>query len=477
LQGTGITVTVGATTNAGTYGSAGSSSFGSYLTAGGGFASDKYSYNLVGMSGTTFVSGRNLTVTPTLKQFITSYGTGDWIGANGANYSLVYNPVGGFYMTQPNSSGVYYTSTDGLTWTRRTGGPSSGSYQNSYMHVANGRIWMGFSTLGGSNVDYYVSSTADGTTWTGTQAWNNTNGGSTAFGNFLYDIIYFAPNSTYYAFGAVANNAAIYVQSTTTATSVFSTSALGGVTANSYGFCRALTNNTNQIIYFYTDGSGVLKSLIFNGTTWSSGNTTVPGTGSNYPTNGQWDGSKYVVALVDGSIWTSTNGTTWTAQGTTIYGLKIDGYTSPYYYGTISGVFAYTSNLSSWNTINWNGGVRYQSYNSAGVNGTKFTFPPQFNNGLIGTFDIASQNTTIMPGYNGIYTGAYTKSYGGGAGGEPKGYYSYNGSSTSITTITDGSGIDGYGVSIANSLTVPVTYGSTNGSMGQQGAVILEWVA
>jgi len=468
IQGTGIPVVVGTSPAPGTYGAGGGSSFGpGYIQCGGGFPSDN---GVPGMSGTTYVNGVNIQPTPVLSSVISAYGAGD---AAGIAQGIVYNPVGGFYMTRPTTNGVYYTSTNGTTWTRRTGAQNTVGYDIlGSLWYANGKTFYG-NTVGGYTA-YYVQSTTDGITWTSPTWWENSAAANFSYGNVMFDIVYLSANSTYYAVGNWnGNNSALSIYSSTTGTFPFTTQV---VSAYSYTgntqTTKMLTNGTNQVMYFYLDTVYALRAHIWNGTTWTPASAITGLTA--VPTGSAWDGSKYVVTDTNGTIYTSTNQTTWTYTGTTIPNLKIQGYTSSTYYGNLNGVFAYSTNLTTWTTIAWQGGA-LTSYStvSAGINGLTFIFSPSANNGLIGTFVLNSQNTQIAPGYNGTLRGSSGNlCIGGGAGGEPVNVYA---PTAGVIFANAGPGVKGYGVSLTNSSTIPPTYGSTNGFIGQQGAVILEW--
>ena len=478
LSGISIPITVGAPPSPGVNGSAGASSFGSFIIAGGGFAGD---LSTPGMSGTTFVSTKTIPPTTTLKPFVSVYNAGD-----GNTSSVIYSPAGGFWMTCPTPAGFYYTSTDTITWTRRSGGPVN-PYSAVTMWYVNGRIYLGYSPQF-TYVTYYIMSTSDGITWGSSNNWQSAFSlGTGSYGNILAELLYFTPNSTYYGWGngqgGTLNTTLALAASTTAPNGTTLTTAVTSITLATWGFCKALTNNTNQIIYFYT-GSGTLYSMLFNGTTWTTGNTTVPGSSGNLPTGGFWDGSKYCVSLADGSIYTSTNGTTWTLL-TTIGGLIINGITGIYYYGTLNKVFCYSTNLTTWTPVLYKGGSLSSGGGStggtsiiAGINGTKFVLPPVSGNGLLNIIDLTSPNVTTSPGYNGVYN---TITQHGGAGGEPRVIFSWlygaGGSSQTFFTVADSLGVDGYGIALSNTNTTPPTYGSTNGLVGQQGAVILEWTA
>lgn len=472
IQGTGIPVVVGTSPAPGTYGPGGGSSFGpGYIQCGGGFGSD---VGVPGMSGTTYVNGKNISPTPLVSSIINSYGAGE------ANFQgIVYNPIGGFYLTRPNAtSGAYYTSTNGSTWTRRVGAFTTSLDSYGSLWYANGRTFYG--NLASAYTSYYVQSTTDGVTWTAPNVWDIGASTSTSYGNNMFDIVYLTANSTYYAVGNWGgNNAALSIYSSTTGLFPFTTQVVAAYsyTANTQT-CRMLTNGSNQVMYFYLNSSYVLLAHVWNGTTWAPASTITGLT--TIPTGSAWDGTKYVVTDASGNIWTSTNQITWAYSGTTIGGLKIQGYSSSTYYGTMNGMFAYSTNLTTWTPVSWQGGaLTSYSTSSAGVNGLTYIFSPSANNGLIGTFVLNSQNTQIAPGYNGTTilssSGTVTGAVGGGAGGEPKQQNIFTGSYTSTYTILDGPGVNGYGVSLYNKNTIPVTYGSTNGAVGEQGAVILEW--
>jgi len=466
LYGTNIAVTVGAATAASTYGNAGASSFGSFVTAGGGFTSDATS--TAGVSGTTFISGRSISAQPTLSTYASTYAN-----LESSTSGVIYNPVGGFYTTMftyfnpsVGNTYTYYTSTDGLSWTRRNSvAPIAAANNYAWnMHYANGRTFVTFYNAS----LWYTTSSANGTTWTTAWIWNN----SGTVSNYLNDIMYSSTSGLYYFFGQNPNTTSPAIWSSTAANIVTPAGAqiaaftLGTTNDRNPMNGRFLSNGSNLAILWSVNSTGsVLQYTLFNGSTWAALATSTVGNSTNYPVGGAWDGTKFTIVLADGTIHTSTNLTTWTATGTTVSGLIIFGYSGSNYYGSINGQFAYSANGTTWTAIHWIlPGIT--NWIPIGVNGTKHT--SLTSGGLIGTFDIASPNTTIAAGYPGVI--GTSSAIGGGAGSSPRSI------ATGTTTVNDADGVDGYGRSIVNTALPPSSYGSTNGLTAQQGAVIVEWL-
>lgn len=456
LQGTGISITVGAAPNPNTNGSGGSSSFGSYITAGGGFAGD--ASNWPGLSGTTYVSDKTIPATATLIPFITTYGSGV---RDIYQSGISYNSSAGLYITTGSGTSTtaafpYYTSPNGTTWTRRTFSNLGSSYNYGNMGTYNGRTFVSVYLPSSTG---YLSSTSDGINWT-----TATN---IAFSRQLIAMSYSSTTQKYYFI--VNDNTNSIMGTITSVTSANITnvttpvSEAGGFSSSSSTTSLFITNGSNVGIAFQPDYTGnVLKFSRFNGSTWSSwANHTGTFSMSLIPSSAAWDGSKFTIVATGGAIYTSTDMSTFTNTSVTIPSLYIAGYSSGYYYGSINNLFSYSTNGTTWTTV----AVPY-SNNPVAVNGTNFIFIDKVGEtGLMHSFNISTPNTTIAPGNIGLNNNGTM--FHGSAGGYPQ--------TSAANVINDGPGIDGYGIAAKYAL-LPSSYGSTNGSVGMPGAVILEWL-
>lgn len=480
LQGTGISVTIGASPNPGVNGSGGNTSFGSFITAGGGFAGEASNTvtGFPGMSGTRFDSSVTVPQDSTLVPFISTYGEQSQF-----SYNIVYNSSIGLYVTsgtQNTTSGVvvYYTSPDGTTWTRRTVGFSSGFGGVIGLFSLNNRLFL-LTRSNGNGIYYKVSS--NGTTWS--SEFIITTSGATFHG-----MTFSSTSAKYYWSYRDTNNyavmhsvAAANVDTVQASFEVQVASATATVWQSTW-----MGNGTNLLLAFAVQGGTVYK-FIYNGTNLTTP-TDANWSSSLYPTSGAWDGSKITLVTNTGAIYTTTNGTTYTNASVNIPGLWIQGYSGGYYYGHINNTLAYSSDGTTWTRtsvyLSNKPTVSNSQYNSYFANGVNIFISSNCQQtGMLENFNITSPNTTVAKGYLGLGNYSYYSSgtVGGGAGGVGNPIFYWSGSQN-YTNYSSSPGIDGYGIATPINFTGALVatnvlpFGSTNGSIGTQGAVVLSWM-
>jgi len=482
LQGTGITVTVGASPAPNANGLGGNTSFGSFATAGGGFAGDLGGLAFAGMSGTMFDSSFTIAPSSTLVPFLSTYG--EW---GNRQSSIVYNSSIGLYVTggnaeissssnvPPYNSGLipYYTSSDGTTWTRRTFNAGLTNYiQGLGINSANNRLFFFYR----SNTSVYYRTSSDGINWSAERLLNSS---STTMPGLAFN-----SSQNKYLF-TISTGGFIQGWTVTTANVDTTNPSFEYQTTNTASAVSPLLTNGTSLTLQYLNQGGVHHVISYSsGGSWS--NPTEPNFPmSNSPRSGAWDGSKLTVVTNNGNIWTTTNGTSYTNTSVTIPNLAILGYSGGYYYGSINNFFAHSTNGTTWTTTNIISSLTPSSFTpNIAANSTTFILATNVNiYGMFERFNIASPNTTIAKGFLG--QGDRTSSNGlvnGGAGGIGDRTRAFDTSGTSYISFLTAPGVDGYGIStplppfsgVLNS--TPLSFGSTNGAVGTQGAVILSWM-
>ena len=280
------------------------------------------------------------------------------------------------------SSNVAATSSDGVTWTKRTL-PFVANW-NGICYGATSALFVAvcsdITTTGGTQIgSRFCATSPDGITWTrrampANQSWNAVASNGTSF----------------VAVGGDATNAATTgaASSTDGITWVAATMATSQVwNAVAYGGARYVAVGTGTATNYDTDGAGTwtngatvtsatYMAIIYNGTIWmvisgsSTGNQSKadPTTGAftaggalpNSTSRGvAWDGTNFVVVSTTNSTQTarSTNGASWTT--TTLTGTQIGSWNAICANGTTLVAVSSSSNLRSAAMTSTNSGAAW----------------------------------------------------------------------------------------------------------------------
>lgn len=269
------------------------------------------------------------------------------------------------------ASNIAATSSDGITWTKRTL-PFVANW-NSVCYGATSALFVAvcsdITTTGGTQIgSRFCATSPDGITWTrrampASQSWNSVATNGTSF----------------VAVGGDATNAATTAAASSTdgLTWVAATMATSQVwNAVAYGGGRYVAVGTGTATNYDADGAGTWTNgatvpnvtniaLAYNGTLWvvvsgsstashnkadpTTGAFTVGGTLPNSTSRGiAWDGTNFVVVSTTNSTSSarSTNGTTWTT--TTLTGTQIGSWTGVVANGTTLVAVSSSGNLRSY---------------------------------------------------------------------------------------------------------------------------------
>ncbi len=280
------------------------------------------------------------------------------------------------------SSNIAATSSDGVTWTKRTL-PFVANW-NSICYGATSALFVAvcsdITTTGGTQIgSKFCATSADGITWTrrampASQSWNAVATNGTSF----------------VAVGGDATNAATTAAASSTdgITWVAATMATSQVwNAVGYGGGRYVAVGTGTASNYDADGAGTwtngatltsatYMALIYNGTIWmaisgsSTGNQSKadPTTGAftaggalpNSTSRGvAWDGTNFVVVSTTNSTQTarSTNGASWTT--TTLTGTQIGSWNAIVANGTTLVAVSSSGNLRSYAMTSTNSGTSW----------------------------------------------------------------------------------------------------------------------
>lgn len=219
---------------------------------------------------------------------LTSWTVGDDTNAgqpatNIAMYSIYYNSAAPLYLIGGNS-GLFFTSTDAITWTSRTTNTSTNRL-NKIVYDSTNYI------VAGANSALAVST--DGITWTSR---------TTNFGSNINGLDYTSATTEKYA---ICGPGGRISSSTDNITWTTRTSEFGTTTVNEIKYLNNLwiAVGTNGKISTSTDAI-----------TWTSRTSNLTSTLKDIAYNT----GVYVVVSSSGGITTSTDGTTWTSRTSTI---------------------------------------------------------------------------------------------------------------------------------------------------------------
>ena len=198
-------------------------------------------------------------------------------------------------------SGKIATSTDGLTWTYQ-GGLASTSWGTSSVRCVT---WTGSQFVVGGDSGK-IATSSDGVTWTYqggliSTSWGTTTVSSIAWSGTKYvvggsagSIAYSSDAATWTFLGGSFNLKDSYYGLTTINTIIWNSTSNTYLVAGNSG--RVATGNTAGIIWSYQGGLA--------NTAWGTTNVR----------DGLWDGSKYILVGDSGKVATSADGITWTNQ-------------------------------------------------------------------------------------------------------------------------------------------------------------------
>lgn len=280
------------------------------------------------------------------------------------------------------ASNIAATSSDGITWTKRTL-PFVANW-NSVCYGATSALFVAvcsdITTTGGTQIgSRFCATSSDGITWTrrampANQSWNSVATNGTSF-----VAVGAAADGTATTGAASSTNGLTWVAATMATSQVWN--------AVAYGGSRYVAVGTGTATNYDADGAGTWSNgatvpnvtnmaLAYNGTLWvvvsgsstashnkadpTTGAFTVGGTLPNSTSRGiAWDGTNFVVVSTTNSTQTarSTNGTTWTT--TTLTGTQIGSWNAVVANGTTLVAVSGSGNLRSYAMTSTDSGTNW----------------------------------------------------------------------------------------------------------------------
>jgi hypothetical protein len=281
----------------------------------------------------------------------------------GGSAGFIYDGTNIFQAGETPSSLI--VSTNGITWTSRT--PVFGTAQtvaySGYNRIAfNNGVTNKYIIVGRdiSSTGGYISTSTDGVTWTartGVAISSNQNANGVvinAAATVKYCLVNYSASTGNEIYSST--DAVTWVQRTVIATS---SPYSGGVATNG-------TAATNQIyVYANRASSGNNISTSTNGITWTTRSSAVPSTGSF---GVAWGAGLYVVGTSSATAYTtSTDGVTWTSRSFTVGNFGTSG-VWPHFLNGLFHIWGNSQYITSTDGITW-----IQKNNILPVSTTGFT--------------------------------------------------------------------------------------------------------